>query len=171
MTTDDKPKPKNQLMGGVASVLGMAVGVYSGINLIIPLAASGAAYWAGSRFARPVNQAYLSAIAVLAGHTLWLSFGIALTGQWNTLIADVALITIGIAWLWFRPGLWPVAIITLLQALALVVNGANFIEAPIASSGHRALLIHIIWRVLAIFFMWYAYIRIARESKTVKSDA
>jgi len=35
----DKPKPKNRVLGAFASVVGIAAGVYTGINLIIPMVA------------------------------------------------------------------------------------------------------------------------------------
>jgi len=140
-------------------ILGAGVGSYSGINLLIPLGITAAAWWAGKRILNSAKLPYLPALAVQTGHLVWLSFGLAFLGVLNLNIIDVVVLVIGIAWLGFRPGLGPVIFLTVFQVLAFGVNVISFIDAAVGSNGHKALVVHMIWRALALFFMWRAYVQ------------
>jgi hypothetical protein len=47
-----------------------------------------------------------------------------------------------------------VVALTIYHALALLINLVAFLNFPIGHNLHTALLIHILWRVLALVFMW-----------------
>jgi hypothetical protein len=70
---------------------------------------------------------------------------------------DLVILTLGVVWLVARPGLAPTLVLTLYQSWALVTNGTAFAAAAPGTLAHRALLIHVIWRVLALVLMWRAY--------------
>ncbi|HKA63330.1 MAG TPA: hypothetical protein VKH83_12950, partial [Methylomirabilota bacterium] len=75
-------------------------------------------------------------------------------------------LALGVAWLVARPGLAPILVLTLYQAWALATNGTVFIGAEPGSLAHRALLIHLVWRLLALALMWRAYAALRREPAT-----
>jgi uncharacterized membrane protein (DUF485 family) len=70
---------------------------------------------------------------------------------------DIAILLIGVVWLLARPGLAPVIVLTVYQSLALLINLFAFLNLPVGSNLHRALLIHLLWRVLALILMWRAH--------------
>ncbi len=167
MSTPQKPNDPSTAMkakGLVASVVGGAVGIYSGINLVIPLAFSGAVWYLGSKLLRPRDIAYLPAISIQAGHMLWLALGMVILGSMGANVIDLVVLGAGVAWLWIRPSLWPVVFLSIFQAIALAVNVAAIASEPVASTMHKALVVHIALRVAALFYMWRALVR-ARSQK------
>jgi hypothetical protein len=135
----------------------IAVGAYAGLHLFLPLAATALAWWVGARPFGGARRAVVPAAAVQAGHLLWLAFGQVVTGALDAGVIDLAILTVGVVWLVSRPGLAPTLLLTLYQAWALVTNGAAFAAAAPGTLAHRALLVHVLWRLLALVLMWRAY--------------
>ena len=119
----------------VATVVGIAVGVYSGTHLLIPLAITGLVWWAVRKLFPDRSRDYVAAAAVQAGHLLWIAVGLIVIGALTVDLVDIAILLVGVVWLLLRPGLAPVIVLTI----------------------YRALLVHIIWRVLALILMWRAH--------------
>ena len=99
----------------------------------------------------------MAAAAVQAGHLLWIAVGLIVIGALTVDLVDIAILLIGVAWLLLRPGLAPVIVLTIYQVLALLINLFAFLSFPIGHNLHRALLVHIIWRGLALILMWRAH--------------
>jgi len=72
-------------------------------------------------------------------------------------LVDITILLIGVVWLLARPGLAPVIVLTVYQSLALLINLFAFLNFPVGNNLHRALLIHVLWRVLALILMWRAH--------------
>lgn len=145
----------------VATVVGIAVGVYSGMHLLIPLALTGLLWWTGRKLFADRSPGYVAAAAVQAGHLLWIAVGLIVIGALTVDLVDIAILLIGVAWLLLWPGLAPVIALTIYQVLALLINLFAFLSFPIGHNLHRALLVHILWRGLALFLMWRAHHRAA----------
>lgn len=141
----------------VATVIGIAVGVYSGTHLLIPLALTGLVWWAARKRFPDHSPDYVAAAAVQAGHLLWIAVGLIVMGALTVDLVDIAILLIGVVWLLLWPGLAPVIVLTIYQALALLINLFAFLNFPIGHNLHRALLVHIIWRALALILMWRAH--------------
>ena len=140
----------------VAIVVGLAAGVYSGIHLLIPLVLTGLA-WGAARLLPDRPTDFVLAAAVQVGHLLWITVGLVVIGALTVDLVDIAILLAGSVWLFARPGLAPVVVLTVYQAVALLINVGAFLAMPIGHNLHRALLIHIIWRILALVFMWRGY--------------
>ncbi len=141
----------------VATVVGIAVGVYSGMHLLIPLALTALVWWAFRTLLPDRSPDHVAAAAVQAGHLLWITVGLIVIGALTVDLLDIAILLLGVAWLLLRPGLAPVIVLTIYQALALLINLFAFLNFPIGHNLHRALLVHIIWRGLALILMWRAH--------------
>jgi len=146
----------------VAAVIGLAVGAYAGIHLLVPLVASAAAWWLGRTLLPRLDERYLIAAAVQAGHLVWLALGLVLLGIRGPALLDPLILLVGVAWLLARPGLAPVALLTIYQLVALALNAVTFVELPAGHVLHKALLVHLLWRLMALVLMWRAYARSAR---------
>lgn len=156
--------------GLVASVVGGAFGIYSGFNLVIPLAFSGAVWYLGSKPLRLRDVEYLPAVAIQAGHLLWLALGMAILGSMGANVIDLVVLSTGVAWLWIRPSLWPVVFLSVFQAIALAVNVAAIAVEPVASAMHKGLVVHIAFRVAALFYMWRAFVLACSQKASAIAD-
>ena len=143
--------------GIVALVVGIAAGAYSRIHLLIPLVLTGLVWWAAGRLRPERSREFVGAVAVQAGHLLWIGIGLVVIGALTVDLVDIVILLAGVAWLLVKPGLVPVVLLTIYQVAALLINLVAFLNFPIGENLHRALLIHLIWRVLALILMWRAY--------------
>jgi hypothetical protein len=149
----------------VATVIGIAAGVYSGIHLLIPLVLSGLVWWAARKLLPDRRPDFVAAAAVQAGHLLWIAIGLIVIGALTVDLVDIAILLIGVVWLLARPGLAPVIVLTVYQAVALLINLFAFLNFPVGNNLHRALLVHLIWRILALILMWRAHDRAGRAAE------
>lgn len=154
----------------VGGIVGVAIGVYTGINILIPLSLTAAAWWAGKKLLSSSKQLFLPAVAVQTGHLLWLSVGLIYLRAYGLDLLDVIILFVGLTWLLLRPGLAPVLLLTVFQVLALAINGVSFAEATIGTNPHKALFVHMVWRLMALFFMWHAYVQ-SRKAVRVETAA
>ena len=165
-------EPKESLMskalGIVGWIAGAAIGIYSGINMLIPLFATGAVWWAGSKLLKDEKKVILPAFAVNAGHFLWLALALVLmgAGAFTTVGGDLIVYVIGLAWLLKKPSLGPLYLLGIFQLVSLSINGYSFAEAAVGSAPHKALLVHVIWRALALFFMFKLFLALRKKPKT-----
>jgi hypothetical protein len=141
----------------VAILVGLAAGVYSGIHLLIPLVLTGLVWGVARRLLPDRPTDFVTAAAVQVGHLLWIVVGLVVIGALTVDLVDIAILLAGSVWLLAKPGLAPVVVLTVYQAVALLINVGAFLAMPIGHNLHRALLIHIIWRILALIFMWRGY--------------
>jgi hypothetical protein len=142
-------------IGGL--IVGGVIGNYSGINLVIPAVIAAGAWWIGKKKMRPAKLSYLPAIAVQTGHLMWIFLGIVMIGALGLALVDVVVLLIGITWLVLKPSIGPLIFLTLFQALAFAMNVITIAEVAVGSNPHKALVVHLILRVLAVFYMWSAY--------------
>jgi len=140
----------------VATVVGIAAGVYSGVHLLIPLAVTVLFWWVARKLLPHRPPDFVAAAAVQAGHLVWIAIGLIVIGALTVDLLDIAILLVGVVWLLARPGLAPVIVLTVYQSLALLINLFAFLNLPVGENLHRALLIHLLWRALALILMWRA---------------
>lgn len=154
------------MQGTGAALVGAAIGQYSGLALLIPLGAA-AAFWAiTSKTATGTTKVVHPAVAVQVGHVVWFfvaafSSPAALSSIWF----DILLMTGGLIWLYLKPGLGPIVLLTAWQALALLINVQALVEASIGTAAHKALLVHVALRITAIYLMVTTIAVLRRESR------
>jgi hypothetical protein len=148
------------------AIAAVGLGAYAGVHLLIPLAASALAWWAGARIGPGSRRAVMPAAAVQAGHLLWLLFGQVVGRGLDRGVVDLVVLALGVGWLIARPGLAPILLLTAYQLWALATNGALFIAARPGTLAHRALLVHVVWRLLALALLWRGHARLRREWAT-----
>lgn len=148
------------IIGGL--LLGVPVGQYAGLNLLIPMAA-GFAFWrVALRHSRGPAEAGMAA-AVQAGHLGWYAVGAFLaTPVPAALLLEMAFLAAAIAWLMKRPGLAAFALIGGLQGLSAAANAYAFAGAAFGTPDHRALLVHLILRLAAVGLLAMAARRVTR---------
>ncbi len=86
---------------------------------------------------------------------------------WAPAAIDIAVLSIGIAWLWLRPSLAAALFLGLVQLASLAYNVASLIPAPFGSASHKALTVHCIWRLLSIACLIVGYLKLRRERAAI----
>jgi hypothetical protein len=169
MSTDSAKAMKSEwsALGVAAALGGAALGTYAGIHLLIPLAAAGAAMWIMRKLfsARPTHV--LAAASVQAGHVAWFGFAAMVGGReiLHVVWLDIALMTAGVAWLVVRPGIWPIALLGAWQIFGIALNVAAWAEAPIGTGAHKALVVHLVLRLVASGLMVSGYLALRRGAE------
>jgi hypothetical protein len=162
MAGTNKMSP-GRVLGNIAGWLGgWALAQYSGSNLWVPAGTMLVAFLVFAKTPlRPPH--FVPAIAVIVGHLTWFIFGAAFTGMWAPVILDVVLIGAGVAWLWARPGLAPWLAVMGLEIATLVVNVVAILSVAVGSPEHRALVVHVLFRVLALVALAFGYRKLRKS--------
>lgn len=149
---------------------GAAVGRYAGINLLIPLGCTALVWWAGQKLLKDeTRKQILPALSVNAGHGLWLSSGLVFVGPGalSTLGADLLVYIIGLLWLLMKPNRsGPIYFLAIYQVFSLAINAHAFAGATFGTNVHKALLVHLIWRCLALFTLGKLFFALRRKNLT-----
>ena len=143
----------SKALGIVGCVVGAAIGKYSGIYFLIPFFATAGVRWASTKLLKDDQKIIVSALSVNAGHFLWLALVVALVGDLSLSFVDFALYIVGLVWLVKKPSTGPLYLLAIYQVLGLAADGYSFADAAVGSSPHKALLVHLIWRAMALFFI------------------
>jgi hypothetical protein len=106
---------------------------------------------------------FLGAISTTGGHVLWFLVGSFMTQIWAATALDIVILSIGILWLWLRPGLAPAFFLGLVQLGSLACNAYLLTSNPFGSLEHKALTVHCIWRLIALLCLVTGYLKLRRE--------
>ena len=143
------------IIGGLAGLGGGLVGIYSGLNLLIPFVASMAAIWLLQQTIKGQARHFVHAVGVQIGHMVWFVAGLIVAG-FNLLgqvAFDVTFVSAGLVWLVKKPGEWPVRALLAWQGLAIFINVLLLLAARPGSQEHRALVAHLTMRGAAIAYL------------------
>jgi hypothetical protein len=153
-------------IGGVfGGLVGAAVGRYSGISLMIPLMGTGLVWWISTKLLDASKKSLVPSLSVNAGHFIWLSVALFVGGSAviSQLGLDVVVYAVGLSWLLIRPGAGPIYLLGLLHMAGLVFNSAALSQAAFGTTAHKALVVHLIWRLLALGVMARLWIVLRAE--------
>lgn len=167
MTTGE-PLPPSQrkfFITTFCQLIGIAVASYAGQYLVFPLLGSGLTWWLGKKKLAQEKQEHLPAIAVQTGYLAWLIIAFVAAHKLNSNLIDILLLSVGLWWLFSKPGLKPIILLGLYQILGISANLIAFLATPVNTLPHKVLLIHIIWRAMALFFMGSSYLRLRKNTQ------
>lgn len=162
--------PLTAVGGVVGAAGGWALSQYAGAVLWVPGLATLVLLLLLSRPAlRP--KYFLGAIVVTGGHLVWFLVASVITQDWLAVALDLMILSIGLVWLWVRPGLAPALFLGLVQAGSLVLNLWLLASQAPGSLPHKALTVHCLWRLMAIICLVAGYVRVRRECLATESLA
>jgi hypothetical protein len=157
-----QPSPLTAAAGIVGAVGGWTLSQYCGASIWIPGAAILLLLLLFTK--TPIRPKYFAGvIAVTAAHIIWFVVAGAVTGDWSATILDIIVLTIGIVWVWARPGVIAALFVAVVQGASLAVNAYAISSVPFGSAAHRALTTHCVLRIIAIVCLVIGYIRFRRE--------
>lgn len=149
-----------------ASVGGWALGMYAGFNLLVPLVATALVWLIGKKLFGKRRQAIVPAFCVQAGYLVWLVVVMMTTRAFlGPGLIDVVWLAIGLAWLWMKPGKIALCVLAIYQLLALPYSLVQFSDSDFGSAANKALLVHIVWHCLALFYLAWLYYRMSRSDQ------
>lgn len=163
------PEPAKQphplaALGGIAGAAGgFAFSRYCGASAWIPGAAL---IVLALLFAKsPLGPKHFrGAIATTGAHLTWFILGSVIAGFWSATILDIAALSLGVLWLWWRPGLASALFLGLVQLASLLFN--LYTISGVGSLEHRALTAHCTFRIIALVCLVLGYNRLRRERST-----
>lgn len=163
MTEAEKPaQPLAPIAGIAGAASGWGLSHYCGLSIWIPGATLILLLMLFHKGAiRP--KYFPGAIAFTAGHVVWFTVASIFGGIWSATAGDIAALSIGIAWLWLRPGISSALFLGVIQLASLAFNVYTISSVEIGSPEHRALTAHCFLRLGAIAFLIAGYVRMRRE--------
>jgi hypothetical protein len=109
--------------------------------------------WIAYKLAKDEVKPMVPAIAVQGGQGLWMLLGFIMLHLVDLNALDLVILPAGLTWLLVRPGIGPVIFLTAYQSMAFVLNLLKFLTASVGSTTHKALLVHLVFRVAAVLLM------------------
>lgn len=160
---DDAIGTTTKVASIAAAIGGWALGMYSGFNLLVPLLATAVMWFIGRKFFGEPRQPIVAPFCVQAGHLVWFVVGVAMTRQvLGPNLIDMLWLTIGLVWLCLKPGKAALCVLAVYQLLALPYDLLQFSHAELGSVPNKTLLVHVVWRCLALFYMARLYYRMSK---------
>lgn len=162
----EPPQSPAAIVGAVLGAIGgMALANYTGASLWIPAIASGllALIFAKTPLAPP---RFRGAIAITGGHIVWFIAAAALTGGWAQVGLDIVALGLACAIAWAVPKPGGAALLGVVQLGSLGYNAYLLFEAGYGSQDHRALVVHVLWRVLALAMIGAEVLAMRREAQS-----
>lgn len=150
-------------LGGLAGAAGgWALSHYVGPSLWIPGAATLLLLLLLTKTPlRP--KFFLGAITATGGHVLWFVIASFMSQMWAATVLDIIILSVGLLWLWLRPGLASAIFLGVIQLGSLAYNGYLLSTTPAGTLPHKALTVHCVWRLVAILCLVTGYLKLRRE--------
>lgn len=150
-----------------AGVVGAIVGLYCGLNILIPLFGSMIVFAQIKRVQQARWKPFLAAVAIIIGHLLWMIVGaIIVPAQAMAIVPDIIVMLAGILWLILRPGLGPVILLVVFEVLCVVINGFAILPHEFGSPIHKALVAHLALRLGTICSLIVGYLEWKKRQAT-----
>jgi hypothetical protein len=164
---NDFPKESSQeassrMGSAIGALIGIAASTYFGMSGFIPLVLFFLLLWLLNKI-KTISGYNRFAIAIQGSQLLWMTLGGIIAGAWGSVYLDLIILVIGIIWLLLRFGIGPIVLLGLYHIGSIYINAALLMQTEVGSINFKALIVHIILRLLAIFFMIRAFIQYRKE--------
>ena len=154
----------NKIGSVIGAVIGVSIGWYCGLTIFIPLVISWIVSAVLKNSAQHLRNFHLP-FGLEAGHMVWMLVGGVLTGHVPLVIIDAAVIAAGLVWLWFKPGLGPVLLLSLYNAVAGAVNISSLLGTDAEGPLRKALVGHLAIRLFAVLLLWTGWSKQRKETR------
>jgi hypothetical protein len=161
---DTSPSTTLTISSLVAALAGWGLGMYAGVFLLMPLVASVVILLIARKLLAADKRIILLPLSLQAGQLAWIIAGMLATRTLGAYVIDVVWCLAGLIWLVARPGRGPIWTLAIYQTLGLAINVYFFAHASVQTAPDKALLVHIVWRLLALFYLGRLYVQLQRRS-------
>ena len=163
---EKKPNPQHEKKQDVwtrALVIAASacIGSYSGIYIVILVLPSLVIWWLCKKLLHDSAKIYVTTISMQTAQMFALVFLMVFYIAKGTfpysvigLVGDLIIPAAGVGWLILRPRLPALIYLTVYQVAMLAFNGFLIYQLQVGDMQHKAIAAHIVWRVMAVFYMW-----------------
>lgn len=143
------------IIGGLSGLAGGLVGIYCGMNLLIPFAGAMATIAILKINVKGPSRPFIEAVGVQTGHITWFFAGLLVAGMsmFGQVAFDAFFMIAGMIWLMRMPGPWPVRALIAWQGLSVIVNVLMLVNAHFWTQEHRSLVAHLAIRAASIYYL------------------
>ena len=152
-------------LGIGAAIVGAAIGRYTGSTH--PLGGAAAVWAITSRIAEGSTIYVVPAIAEQAGHVIWFLLAFLVLGSDipQSLWIEELLMTGALLWLFLKPSVMPLVLLTAWQSFALLTNLRPSSMQRSGTAAHKALLVHVVFRTIAICLMITGIMKLRKRAE------
>jgi hypothetical protein len=150
MTPDPTPtaalteKPKSASAQGLqilGTVVGLTIGYYAGMTLLIPAAFAMVIAFALFKVV-PNRKPIILPAAIVGGHVLWMILGCVILGSWTAALPEIVILGGVVIWLIGRPRLIPIAVLAILELIEFCYSAYMFSLQSFGTDLYKARLVH-----------------------------
>ena len=154
--------PARRVLEVAGSVVGIVLGVFSGINMLVPGIATGVVFFILSKTGWIKSKSLQFAAILQAGQAIWMLVGLIFIFTASsafhyaldfTSVLEIIGYSSAVVLLVWRQAKWIVILLLAYHVFCLVVYAVEVLNGAIDHAAARALAIHILLRILAIVCM------------------
>jgi hypothetical protein len=160
---DKSPSTTLTISSVVAALGGWALGRYCGLIMWMLVVTTVVVLLVAKKWLSSDRQILLQSVSLQGGQVIAIAIGMVSTGQYGANLADIVWCSAGLAWLIAKPSRAAISLLVIYQLIALLGNGVVFLHAPVGSMPFRALIVHMLWRVLSLVAMGMLYRKLGRK--------
>lgn len=161
-----KPPAKASPASMAASIGGAVGGIflsrYFGTMLLVPTLGAFLGGWLAFKLGPARARPMIAAWGVQCGHAAWMLVGGIVGGVMASVAIDLAVLTVGLAWLLARPGLPPALLLGAYQLVAIALHVVQLGSAD--GDATKALALHVLLRIAALGFLAMGLRTMRRQS-------
>lgn len=146
------------------TIVGLAVGAYAGVHLVVPTVFAIALMFIATKLFTENRRKFVNVFSWQAAHALWLCLAL-LAPAGQAVVVDIVLVSGLLTWLLMRPGYPPLYVLAIYQVVSLYTNGTGLISAELSTATHKALLVHVLFRIIALIYIAIALFDMHRGAR------
>jgi hypothetical protein len=154
-----------QVASVVGTGIGLAVGFYAGITLLIPLALIAVIAFGLTKL-RPDRRGTNLPAAIVAGHAAWMVLGCILVRSWSQSLGEILVLGALALWIIVRPGLVPVAMLAVIESVEFCYALYMAAGESFGTAMHKARSVHAVLYLSATVLLLQAFIALRRARKS-----
>lgn len=158
-----KVSPVEQAGNLIGGLFGAALGSYCGVFFLLPFVGCLAVALVARKLFNTERKPVLFAFSIQTVQFIWLLGGVLLQHQVAAGLFAMIWLLSGLIWLTTRPGLLPACLLAVYQLIGLAVNLPMLIHAQAGTQIHKALLVQLVWHVVALIALGIFLFEIRRR--------
>jgi uncharacterized membrane protein len=150
----------------VGTFAGWGLGMYCGIVVLMLVVTTVVVMLVAKKLLSPDRWSLLPSVGLQGGQIIAIFIGMLVTGKYGADVVDIVWCVGALAWLIAKPSRAAVWVLAAYQLFALAGNLYLFLHSPVGSAPFRALIVHMLWRVLSLLAMVVLYRKLGSKPQS-----
>lgn len=160
---DKEPNTTLKVGSVVGAFAGWGLGMYCGLIVLMLIVTTVVVMLAAKKLLPPDRQNLLQSVGLQGGQIIAVFIGMVATRKYGADLFDIVWCVGGLAWLIAKPSRAALWVLAAYQLFAFAVNLTIFLHSPVGSLPFKALIVHMLWRVLSLAAMGVLYRKLGRK--------